>query len=105
MGYLTYVVEIRPDAQPGNATNLASAADNRGTQTAIADATVRIARDALGDRITIIGQITDGGCTVDPTKAKGVPNVRVMLEDGSSPSRCWRLASRRSESRQKTQTS
>lgn len=83
MGNLTYVVEIRPDAQPGNATNLASATDNRGTQTAVADATVRIARDALGDRMTIIGQITDGGCTVDPTKAKGVPNVRVMLEDGS----------------------
>ena len=83
MGYLTYVVEIRPDAQPGNATNLASATDNRGTQTAVADATVRIARDALGDRITIIGQITDGGCSVDPAKAKGVANVRVMLEDGS----------------------
>ncbi len=83
MGYLTYVVEIRPDAQPGNATNLASATDNRGTQTAVADASVRIARDTLGDRITIIGQITDGGCTVDPAKAKGVANVRVMLEDGS----------------------
>ena len=83
MGYLTYVVEIRPDAQPGNATNLASATDNRGTQTAVADASVRIARDTLGDRITIIGQITDGGCTVDPAKAKGIANVRVMLEDGS----------------------
>jgi uncharacterized repeat protein (TIGR01451 family) len=82
-GYATYVVEIRPDAAPGNATNLVSAADNRGTQSAVADATVRIARDSLADRMTIIGRITDGGCTVDPAVAKGVANVRVMLEDGS----------------------
>ena len=52
---------------------------------------VRIARDTLSDRMTIIGRITDGGCTVDPDKpalsgaegANGIGGVRVMLEDGS----------------------
>ena len=63
--------------------NRASAGDNRGTTSAVADATVRIARDGIGDRMTIIGRITDGGCTVDPEAANGVGGVRVMLEDGS----------------------
>jgi uncharacterized repeat protein (TIGR01451 family) len=82
-GVVTYVLEVRPDAQPGHAMNRASAADNRGTQSAIVDAAVRITRDGIGDRMTIIGRITDGGCTVDPDAANGVPGVRVIMEDGS----------------------
>jgi uncharacterized repeat protein (TIGR01451 family) len=82
-GILTYVVEIRPDARPGPTMNRAQARDNRGTESAVADAMVRIARDGITDRMTIIGRITDGGCTVDPDAANGIPRVRVMLEDGS----------------------
>ncbi len=33
--------------------------------------------------MTIIGRITDGGCSVDPGKADGIMGVRVMLQDGS----------------------
>src|SRR3546814_17181074 len=33
--------------------------------------------------MTIIGRITDGGCSVDPDKADGIGGVRVMLQDGS----------------------
>jgi uncharacterized repeat protein (TIGR01451 family) len=80
---LTYVLEVRPDARPGQSMNRASARDNRGAQSAIADATVRIARDGISDRMTIIGRVTDGGCTIDPDAANGIPGVRVMLEDGS----------------------
>ena len=80
---ITYVLEIRPDAPPGQSMNKASAKDDRGATSVIADAVVRIARDGIGDRMTIIGRITDGGCTVDPSAANGIPNVRVMLEDGS----------------------
>ena len=80
---ITYLLEVRPDARPGNTTNRAQARDSRGSISAIADAVVRIARDTLSDRMTIIGRVTDGGCTVDPPKANGIPNVRVMLEDGS----------------------
>lgn len=82
-GLLTYLGEVRVDAQPGEALNRASAVDARGATSNITDATVRIRRDILGDRMTIIGQITEGGCTVDPRGAKGVAGVRVMLQDGS----------------------
>lgn len=80
---LTYVAEVRPDARPGTVMNRASARDDRGAQSPTVDAAIRIARDGISDRMTIIGRITDGGCTVDPNVANGIPGVRVMLEDGS----------------------
>ncbi|QCB55101.1 DUF11 domain-containing protein [Sphingopyxis sp. PAMC25046] len=80
---LTYLAEVIVSAQPGNALNRASATDNRGTRSNIAEATIAIKRDQLGDRMTIIGRITDGGCSVDPGKADGIMGVRVMLQDGS----------------------
>jgi uncharacterized repeat protein (TIGR01451 family) len=82
-GVLTYLLEVRPDAAPGQTMNRAQARDSRGTVSAVADAMVRIARDTLSDRMAIIGRITDGGCAVDPDKANGIGGVRVMLEDGS----------------------
>ncbi len=82
-GIVTYLLEVRPDARAGQAMNRAQARDSRGTVSEIADATVRIARDTLADRMTIIGRITDGGCSVDPDAANGIGGVRVMLEDGS----------------------
>ncbi len=82
-GTITYLLEVRPDAPAGQTVNRAQATDSRGTTSAIADAMVRIARDGIGDRVTIIGRITDGGCAVDPVAANGIAGVRVMLEDGS----------------------
>ncbi len=82
-GVVTYLLEVRPDAKPGMSLNKASARDNRGATSPVTDASVRIARDGIGDRMTIIGRITDGGCVVDPDAANGVSGVRVMLEDGS----------------------
>ncbi|KGB57137.1 hypothetical protein FG91_00245 [Sphingopyxis sp. LC81] len=80
---LTYLAEVIVSAQPGNALNRATATDNRGSTSNIAEATISIKRDQLGDRMTIIGRITDGGCRVDPGKADGIMGVRVMLQDGS----------------------
>jgi uncharacterized repeat protein (TIGR01451 family) len=80
---LTYLAEVVVSAQPGNALNRATATDNRGAQSNIAEATIAIKRDQLGDRMTIIGRIADGGCRVDPGKADGIMGVRVMLQDGS----------------------
>ncbi|MDO9370587.1 MAG: hypothetical protein Q7T68_18625 [Sphingopyxis sp.] len=80
---LTYLAEVIVSAQPGNALNRATATDNRGAQSNIAEATISIKRDQLGDRMTIIGRIVDGGCSVDPGKADGIIGVRVMLQDGS----------------------
>ncbi len=82
-GTITYLLEVRPDAAPGQSVNRASARDNRGTVSAVSDAVVRIARDGITDRMTLIGRVTDGGCVVDPRAANGIAGVRVMLEDGS----------------------
>ncbi|MGR4892051.1 hypothetical protein ACIPPQ_13565 [Sphingopyxis sp. LARHCG72] len=80
---LTYLAEVIVSAQPGNALNRATATDNRGSTSNVAEATISIKRDQLGDRMTIIGRITDGGCAVNPGKADGIMGVRVMLQDGS----------------------
>jgi uncharacterized repeat protein (TIGR01451 family) len=82
-GLLTYLAEVRQDARPGDAINLASAKDNRGAVSDTVDSVVRITRDGISERFTIVGRITDGGCTVDPDSAHGIANVRVMLEDGT----------------------
>jgi uncharacterized repeat protein (TIGR01451 family) len=82
-GTLTYLAEVREDAKPGDAINLASARDNRGAVSDTADATVRIVRDGISERYTIIGRITTGGCTVDPDAARGLEGIRVMMEDGT----------------------
>lgn len=82
-GLLTYIAEVRQDAQPGDALNLASARDDRGASSATIDALVTIERDGISERFTIIGRITDGGCNVDPREAAGIAGVRVMLQDGT----------------------
>jgi uncharacterized repeat protein (TIGR01451 family) len=82
-GILTYLGEIRQDATLGNAVNVASANDNRGAVSGNADAAIRITRDGISEKFTIIGRITVGGCNVHPDKSAGVANVRVMLEDGT----------------------
>lgn len=80
---LTYIAEVRQDAQPGNALNLASARDDRGATSPTVDAIVSIVRDGISERFTLVGRITDGGCSVDPRKAAGIGNIRVMLQDGT----------------------
>ena len=82
-GKLSYITEVRPDARNGVAVNRATATDTRGGVSGTADAPVRIEKDLLTDRFTIIGRVTEGGCITDPKKAKGIPGVRVMLEDGT----------------------
>ncbi|MEO1044896.1 MAG: hypothetical protein AAFX04_05600 [Pseudomonadota bacterium] len=81
-GLLTYLTEVRPDALPGDIVNQATATDNLGAVSGIAEAFTRIARDTIGDRFTITGRITDGACTIDPRGANGIAGVRVMMEDG-----------------------
>ena len=80
---LLYTLEIRPDARRGDALNRAQAAGPRGNLSNVADALVRIRREGIGDRMTVIGRIVDGGCEVDPTERPGIAGVRVMIEDGS----------------------
>lgn len=78
---ITYAMTVRPDAPPGQALNRAEATDARGNR-AIASAALRIERDTISGRMTLIGRITSGECSVRRDRA-GIPGVRVVLEDGS----------------------
>jgi len=80
---ITYAAEIRPGAAAGDAVNRVQAVGDAGLTSNVADALVRIRRDEIAGRMTILGRVTDGGCGADPAKAAGVPGIRVMLEDGS----------------------
>ncbi|MDZ3830973.1 MAG: hypothetical protein U0S50_04040 [Sphingopyxis sp.] len=80
---LTYLAEISVTARPGRALNRATAADDRGSSSNVAEAVVAIKRDRIADRMTIIGRITDGSCRIDPEQAAGIGGVRVMMQDGS----------------------
>ena len=78
---ITYAMSVRADAAPGDAINLVESVDSRGN-IAKASAVLKIERDVLSSRMTIIGRITDGEC-LPGTDRLGIPGVRVMLEDGS----------------------
>jgi uncharacterized repeat protein (TIGR01451 family) len=79
---VTYAMSVRPDAPPGRALNDAVAKDALG-RLARASAAVEIEREGIADRMTIIGRITAGDCTLPEADRKGIAGVRVMLEDGS----------------------
>lgn len=78
-----YALEVRGDAREGVALNTARIRDALGTQSNVADYAVRISRQTIADRMTIIGRVADGGCEAGPSGQKGVAGVRVLLEDGS----------------------
>jgi hypothetical protein len=80
---ISYALEVRADAREGEAVNEAKATDDRGNASNVAGAVVRIRRDTIAERMTILGRVTDGGCGVDEAAARGLPGVRLMLEDGS----------------------
>ncbi len=79
---VTYAMTVRPDAPAGRALNDAAASDSLG-RLARASAAVDLLRDGIADRMTIIGRITDGPCTLDEKSRVGIAGVRVLLEDGS----------------------
>ena len=79
---VSYAMSVRPDAPPGRALNDAAVRDSLG-RTARASVAVDIERDGIADRMTIIGQVTAGSCTMDSGQRIGIGGVRVMLEDGS----------------------
>ena len=78
---ISYAMTVRADAPAGQAINRATATDSRGIS-ASAGATLRIERTDLAARMTIIGRISYGGCTVDAAHG-GIPGVRLVMEDGT----------------------
>ena len=82
-GTLTYLLEVRPDANEGDALNRVTVIGAIGNASNTADALVRIRRETIGQRLTLIGRVIDAPCGVDPSGKPGIPGVRVMMEDGS----------------------
>ncbi|WP_230206809.1 hypothetical protein [Novosphingobium sp. Gsoil 351] len=78
---VTYAMSVRGDAPPGQALNRAVATDARGNQ-ATASANLLIERETIAGRVTLIGRITRGACSLDGPR-EGIAGVRVVLEDGS----------------------
>lgn len=79
---VTYAMTVRPDAPPGRTLNDAVVSDALG-RLSRASAAVDLVRDGIADRMTIIGRVTAGPCTLNETSRSGIAGVRVMLEDGS----------------------
>jgi uncharacterized repeat protein (TIGR01451 family) len=80
---ISYSAEVAAGAAEGDAVNRVEAVGAGGLTSNVSDAVVRIRRDSIAGRMTILGRITDGGCGADPAKAAGVAGIRVMIEDGS----------------------
>lgn len=78
---VTYAMGIRSDTPAGDAVNRAEAVDSRG-EVVRTSASLRIERETIGSRVTIIGRVTEGTCAIDGSR-RGIGGVRVMLEDGS----------------------
>lgn len=77
---ITYALTVAADAAPGQALNHATA--RAGNDDPVeASVGVRIRRDGLTDRMTLIGRVTAGRCGRED--GVGLAGVRVMLEDGS----------------------
>lgn len=79
---ITYAMSVRPDAPAGRVVNDARLTDALGRE-ARASAALELERSGIAERMTIIGRITAGPCTMPEAERIGVPGVRVMLEDGS----------------------
>lgn len=79
---VTYAMSVRPDAPAGRVVNDALVGDALG-RTSRASAAVDLLREGIADRMTIIGRITAGDCTLAEAERRGIAGVRMMLEDGS----------------------
>ena len=74
-GLLTYLAEVRQDARPGNALNIASAADNRGARS---DTVAPMGMQRDGERVEVQGRhvvaVDDGNAYL----AAGVAGMGVL---------------------------
>lgn len=78
---IVYAMVVRADAPPGEALNLATSTDSLGRISRV-QAAVDIERETIAGRMTIIGRVSEGACTLEGPRI-GIPGVRVTLEDGS----------------------
>jgi uncharacterized repeat protein (TIGR01451 family) len=76
---LKYVVEVTPSAKAGPAENIAYATGGHQSNTAKASVVVR--EDLMRSMSILIGTVFLGSC--DDTPPKGMPNIRIVLENGA----------------------
>ena len=79
---LTYVVQVIAGAPLGDAVNSASASAAGIAASNVATAAIKIRAPLFSDRFTIIGRVVEGACT-EGADSKGVPNARLLLDDGN----------------------
>jgi uncharacterized repeat protein (TIGR01451 family) len=80
---IRYSVSIQPGAPVGEALNRAIAMNAAGERSAEGRASVRIQPLLNSHALTIIGRVTEGDCGIGEDRRKGVPNVRLLMEDGT----------------------
>ena len=80
---LKYVVSIAPGAPTGEALNRARVVGQGTVTSNEAAASVRLRPLLFTDAMTIIGRVTEGNCGDPVNKRKGVPGIRLLMEDGT----------------------
>jgi uncharacterized repeat protein (TIGR01451 family) len=82
---IRYVVAVGAGARVGaEAVNVARASGDGGTTSNAARAVVRVVDELLSTKAFVLGRVTTGACDArDGVGDKGVPAVRVVLEDGT----------------------
>ena len=80
---IRYVVSVAPGARPGEAINRVLASGGNGATSNEAAAAVRLRPLLFTDGFTVIGRVTEGGCGDPVDKRKGIPGIRLMMEDGT----------------------
>ncbi len=80
---LRYVVSVAPGAPTGEAVNRVLASGEGGVTGNEAAASVRIKALLFTDGFTVIGRVTEGDCRDPLRQRKGIPGIRLMLEDGT----------------------
>ncbi len=80
---VTYVVQVGASTRVGDAVNRATGAADGSVFSNAAQIAVRVREPLFGGRFTIIGRVLEGDCTAPPENLKGVPNVRILMDDGT----------------------
>ncbi len=80
---ISYVVEVAAGTKLGEAVNRAQASDGNGIYSNIARETVEVQDAFFRNTVILVGRVLEGACAEADTVQRGVPGVRVYLDDGS----------------------
>lgn len=78
---IAYAATVRADTRAGQLESTAEAVDGRGHR-ARANSVVRVERNTISGRMTIIGRVVLGDCRA-PGAGTGLAGIRMVMEDGS----------------------